>query len=34
MAPGQFTVNGLSNGLVNVTVVGRSAPMFFRLAQK
>ena len=30
---GQITANGLSNGLVNATIVGTNAPMFFRLAQ-
>ncbi|HUA68676.1 MAG TPA: hypothetical protein VMA13_09015 [Candidatus Saccharimonadales bacterium] len=30
---GQMTINGLSNGLVNATLVVTNAPMFLRLAQ-
>ena len=30
---GQISPNGLSNGLVNVTLVGASGPLFLRLAQ-
>jgi hypothetical protein len=30
---GQIMLNGLSNGLVNATVVVTNAPMFYRLAQ-
>ena len=30
---GQITLNGLSNGLVNATLVGKNAARFFRLAQ-
>jgi len=33
LAAGQITVNGLSNGLVDATVVVTNAPMFYRLAQ-